>query len=156
MRTILDIDDELDKISKEHHRLFGQEEKLNEEKRLLLLRYLYDTKFLNKYEWVVKKREGTGFYIKPVFTDYSRFDDLQQMLGTYPHGSFKLDEHVEIVGDDGDLYIISEDVMAGIDFIKSKGINITISQSIIDKIEKMEKEVAELKEFVRQFDIMER
>ena len=47
---------------------------------------------------------------------------------------------------------MSSDIKAGIEFIKSQNIEIVIDKSIINDITSMEKQVVELKEFVKQFD----
>ena len=154
MKTIQEINGELEKISEEYSKLFDQEQKLNEEKKKLLVKEILDSKSFNRYKWKVKKRDGSGFILKPIFDDDLRFDDIQTKLGLYPHGDFQLDDKIEIYGDDGDLYIVSSDINAGIEFIKSQDIEIIISKSIINNIASMEKQVAELKEFVSQFNII--
>lgn len=154
MKTLQEINGELEKISEEYSKLFDQEQKLNEEKKKLLIKEILDSKSFNRYKWKVKKRDGSGFILKPIFDDGLRLDDIQTKLDLYPHGCFQLDDKIEIYGDDGDLYIVSSDIKAGIEFIKSQDIEIIISKSIIDNIASMEKQIAELKEFVNQFNII--
>jgi len=154
MKTIQEIDDELEKISEEYSKLFDREQELNEEKKKLLIKEILDNKSFNRYKWVVKKKDGPGFILKPMFDNDLRFDDIQTKLGLYPHGGFQLNDNIEIHGDDGDLYIVSSDINAGIEFIKSQNIEIIISKGIIHSIASMEKQVVELKEFVSQFNII--
>lgn len=154
MKTLQEINGELEKISEEYSKLFDQEQKLNEEKKKLLIKEILDSKSFNRYKWKVKKRDGTGFILKPMFDNDLRFDDIQTKLGLYPHGGFQLNDKIEIYGDDGDLYIVSSNIKAGIEFIKSQDIEIIISKGIIDSIASMEKQVVELKEFVNQFNII--
>lgn len=154
MKTLQEINNELEKISEEYSKLFDQEQRLNEEKKKLLVKEILDSKSFNRYKWTVKKRDGTGFILKPMFDNDLGFDDIQTKLGLYPHGDFQLNDKIEIYGDDGDLYIVSSDIKAGIEFIKSQDIEIIISKGIIDSITSMEKQVVELKEFVDQFNII--
>ena len=151
MKTLKEINDELKKISEEYSKLFEKEQKLKEEKKELLAKDILDNKTLNRYKWKVEKR-NVGFSLKPVYG--SIFDDIQTKLDLYPHGSFQLNEKIELYGDDGDLYIVSSDIKAGIEFIKSQSINIIIGEDIINNIESMEKQLTGFKEFVDQFDIM--
>ena len=151
MKTLQEINDELKKIQEEYSKLFDQEQKLKEEKKELLAKDIIDNKTLNRYKWQVEKR-NVGFILKPIFDDDSRFGDMQTKLDLYPHGSFQLYEKIELYGDDGDLYIVSPDIKAGIEFIKSQDIKIVISKDIADDIMSMEKQLAGLKEFVSKFD----
>jgi hypothetical protein len=80
------------------------------------------------------------------------FDDIQTKLRLYPHGSFELNENIELCGSDGDFYITSSDTKAGIEFIKSQNMEIVIDEGVIEDITSMEKQVAELKELINQFD----
>ena len=83
-------------------------------------------------------------------------DDIQTMLDLYPHGCFQLDENIELYGDDGDLYIVSSDIAAGIAFIRSQNIDIIVGKNIIDEIESMGKQLTGLMVFVDQFDLVKR
>jgi hypothetical protein len=158
MKTIQEIDNELEKLHEENSKLFqrsfDQEQKLKEEKRKLLVKEILDSKPFNRYKWTVENRDGTGFILRPIFGDDLKFDDIQTKLDLYPHGGFQLNGMIEINGDDGDLYIVSSDINAGIEFIKSQNIKIIISEDIIDSIASMEKQIVGLKEFVNQFNII--
>ncbi len=152
--NIQEIDNELERISEEQSRLFGRERELDEEKRKLLAKDICDNKHLNVCIWKVKERYGSGFILRPETTSIIELDDIQTKLRLYPHGSFKLDENVELCGDDGDLYITVSDTKAGIEFIRSQDMKIVIDKSVTENIESMEREIAELKELIHQFDGM--
>lgn len=155
MKTIQEINNELGKISEEYSKLFSKEQILNKEKQKLLAKDILDSKSFNRYKWVVIKGDRTSFVLKPIIFDNDiRFDDIQTKLNLYPRGDFQLNDKIEIYGEDGDLYIVSSDIKAGIEFIKSQNIEIIIDKSILNDITSMEKQVVELKEFVKQFDII--
>lgn len=151
MKTIQEIDEKLKKISEEYSKLFDQEKKLSEEKKKLLIKEILDSKSFNRYKWVVKKKDDSGFILKPMFNNDLRFDDIQEKLDIYPHGWFQLNDKIDVYGDDGDLYIDVSDIKSGIEFIKSQDIEIIISKGIIDNIASMEKQLTGLREFVNQF-----
>ena len=151
MKTLKEVNDDLAKISKEYSKLLDQEQELREEKSELLAKDIIDSKTLSRHKWEVKKRHE-GFALSPVHG--SIFDDIQEKLDLYPHGNFQLNGNIELYGDDGDLYIVSHDINAGIEFIKSQNIEIIVSNSIIDDIKLMEKQLLGLKEFIRQFDVV--
>ncbi len=50
------------------------------------------------------------------------------------------------------FYIVSSDTDAGIEFIKSQNMDIVIDEGVIEDIVSMEKQIAELKELISQFD----
>lgn len=150
--NLQEINDKLEKISEDHSKLFGQEQKLNEEKQKLLAKDICDNKYLNRCKWKVKERHRAGFILRPILDDDMGFDDIQGKLGLYPHGSFELNENIELCGSDGDLYITSSDTKTGIEFIKSQNMKIVIDESVIKDITSMEKQIAELKELINQFD----
>lgn len=150
--NLQEINDKLEKISEEHSKLFDQEQKLNEEKQKLLTKDICDNKYLSRCRWKVMKGHRTGFILKPILDDDLGFDDIQEKLRLYPHGSFELNENIELCGSDGDLYITSSDTKAGIEFIRSQNVKIVIDESVIEDIVSMEKQVAELKELINQFD----
>lgn len=150
--NLQEINDKLEKISKEYSKLFEREQKLNEEKQKLLAKDICDNKYLNRCKWKVRERYRGGFTLKPILEDDLGFDDVQAKLCLYPHGSFELNENIELCGDDGDLYIMSSDTNAGIEFIRSQNMKIVIDESVIEDITSMEKQIAELKELINQFD----
>ncbi len=151
--NLQEINDKLEKISQEHSKLFGQEQKLNEEKQKLLAKDICDNNYLNRCKWKVKKGYRSGFILRPIHNyDDQGFDDIQTKLRLYPHGSFELNEKIELCGDDGDLYIVSSDTKTGIEFIKSQNMEIVIDKSVIKDIASMEKQIAGLKELINQFD----
>lgn len=151
MNRIEEIDKELEEISKETSRLFEKERSLDEEKDGLLLQDLFQSKFLNKYKWRVLNRPS-GFILDPVCNDISEFDEIQNKLRLYPHGSFKLANSVEIIGSDGATYIICDDIKKGIEFIESQNIKISVSENITEKITSLEEELTTLKSFVGEFN----
>lgn len=150
--NLQEINGKLEKISEEHSKLFDQEQKLNDEKNRLLAKDICDNKYLNRCKWKVSERYRGGFVLKPILDDDLGFDDIQEKLCLYPHGSFELNENIELCGSDGDLYIISSDTKAGIEFIRSQNMRIIINESVIESIASMEKQIAELKELINQFD----
>lgn len=150
--NLQEINDKLEKISEEHSKLFDQEQELNDEKYELLAKDICDHKYLNRCKWKVKERYKTGFILRPIYDhDDQGFDDIQAKLRLYPHGSFELNENIELCGDDGGFYIMSSDTKAGIEFIKSQYMEIVIDKSIIEDITSMEKQIVCLKEFINQF-----
>lgn len=153
LRTIQEINRELENISEEQSKLFQQEEKLNAEKNKLLAKEVLDSKIFNKCKWIVEKRpfmSYEGFIIRPTIPIL--FDELQSKLDLYPHGYFKMNDNIELIRSDGYLYIKSYDIKAGIEFIKSNDIEIILSE-LADEISSMEITIAKLKEFASQFDI---
>lgn len=150
--NIQEINGKLENISEEHSKLFDQEQKLNEEKQKLLAKDICDNKYFNRCKWKVRERYRAGFTLKPILNDDIGFDDIQEKLRLYPHGSFELNENIELHGSDGDFYITSSDTKAGIEFIKSQNMKIVIDEDVIENITSMEKQVAELKELINQFD----
>lgn len=153
--NLQEINGELEKISGEHSKLFDREQELNNEKQKLLAKDIYDNKYFNRCKWRVKERCRDGFILRPIHDyDDQGFDDIQAKLRLYPHGSFELNENIELCGDDGDFYIMSSDTKAGIEFIKSQNMEIVIDKSIIEDIISMEKQIVCLKEFINQFGTM--
>jgi hypothetical protein len=153
MRTIQEINSDLEKLYKERSRLYEQEEKLQEEKNELLNKEIIDDKLLNRYKWRVEQNnDKKGFILRPIFDNHLKFDDIQEKLNLYPHGDFNLNENITIIGDDGDLYILSYDIVSGIEFIKRYKIEVEVDRTIVANIHSMEMKVAKLKEFVDQFD----
>jgi hypothetical protein len=150
--NLQEINGELEKISEKYSKLLEQEEKLNEEKRKLLAKDMCENKYLNRCKWKVGKRYRGGFILKPILDGDIEFDDIQEKLCLYPHGSFDLDENIELCGSDGEFYIISSDTKAGIEFIKSQNMEIVIDEDVVENITSMEKQIADLKELISQFD----
>lgn len=150
--NVQEINDKLEKISKEHSELFDQEQKLNDEKNKLLAKDICDNKYLSRCRWKVGERYRGGFTLKPILEGDQGFDDIQEKLGLYPHGSFELNKNIEICGSDGDLYIVSSDTKAGIEFIRSQNMKIIIDEDVIENIASMERQIAEPKELINQFD----
>lgn len=152
---IQEINSELEKISKEHSKLYDREQKLNDERQKLLAKDICKNKYFSKCKWKAKERSRTGFILRPIIDhDDQGFDHLQTKLRLYPHGSFELNENIELCGSDGDFYIMSSDTKAGMEFIKSQNMEIVIDQSIIEDIASMEKQIVLLKEFINQFGMM--
>lgn len=150
--NIQEINDKLEKISREHTKLFDQEQNLIDEKQKLLAKDICDNKYFSICKWKAKERNRSGFILKPILDGDLGFDDLQTKLRLYPHGSFELNENIELCGSDGDFYITSSDTKAGMEFIKSQNMEIVIDESIIEDIASMEKQILCLKEFINQFD----
>ncbi len=150
------VEDDLEETSIEISKLREKEEGLIEQKNDLLKKEIIDGKVFNRCKWEVIYRDSCrGFMLQPIDNDRNDgsylFDDLQDKLDLYPHGYFQFTSNIEIIGSDGDLYISSNDIKAGIEFIKSYNIDMVISESILNRIKTVEKEILDLREFVDQF-----